>query len=138
MEEIIEGFEKIVEGFENKRVEAFTHFTNIKKLEIFDDEECIKFFDILIECNLIEKILIDAILKKNNGLIDILIEKITKKMLDILEICNDWVSNEDNFINEECYLLICEYSKLNHIKLTKLCNFAKMINQNSSSSSNTR
>lgn len=138
MEEIIEGFEKIVEGFEKNRVKSFTHFTNIKSLGIFDDEECIKFFDVLIECNLIEKILIDAIKKKNIGLIDTLIRRITEKMADVLEICNDWVSDKDNFINEQCYLLVCKYTKQNHKRLKDLCDFAKMINQNSSSSSNTR
>jgi hypothetical protein len=131
-------FNDFIENFEEKRVKELSHFTYIKSLGIFDDEECINFFDVLIECNLIEKILIDAIKKKNIELIDILIRRITEKMADVLEICNDWVNDKDNFINEQCYLLVCKYTKQNHKRLKDLCDFAKMINQNSSSSSNTR
>ena len=119
-------FNKIVETFEEKRVKDLSYYTSIKSLGIFDDNECIKFFDVLIECNLIEKILIDAITKKNVELVDVLVERITEKMADVLEICNDWVNDKNNFINEQCYLLVCKYTKQNHNRLKKLCNFAKI------------
>lgn len=122
----IVNFNDVIGKFEEKRVKNLSYYTTIKSLGIFDDEECIKLFDILIECNLIEKILIDAITKKNVKLIDILIGRITEKMANILEMCNDWVSDEDNFINEQCYLLVCKYVKQNHHTLKKICEIAKI------------
>lgn len=127
MEELLETFDDFIKKFEEKRIDELSFYTSIKTLRVFDDEECIKFFDILIECNLIEKILIDAIKKKNIELIDILFERINEKMIYVLEICNDWVSDENNFINEKCYLLVCKYTKLHHNRIKELCDFVKQL-----------
>jgi len=94
---------------------------------LFDDPQALKFFDMMIEHNKLEKIFIDAIRKKNIALTDLLIKKINEIMLNMMEMCNDWVNDAEGYVNEQSYLLVCEHCKLTNKKLNRLNEYVKQL-----------
>ncbi len=79
------------------------------------------------ECNMLEKILIDAILKKNVEVIKLTYEKINEKLMNMMDYANE-LCQINTWFSEKLYLGVCNYCKSKHAKVEALYQVIKIHN----------
>jgi len=73
------------------------------------------------ECNMLEKILIDATIKKNVEVIKLTYERINEKLMNMMDYADELCQNNtDTWFNEKLYLGVCNYCKAKHAKVEAL------------------
>lgn len=79
------------------------------------------------ECNILEKILIDATLKKNVEVIKLTYERINEKLMNMMDYADELCQN-NTWVNEKIYLGVCNYCKSKHAKVEALYQVIKRHN----------
>ena len=79
-----------------------------------------------LECNKLEKIYVDAVIKKNIELIELIFQRINEKLMSIMDTSNELSTQENSCVNEKGYLTVCEYSKLKYEKIKTLHDIVKL------------
>jgi hypothetical protein len=79
-----------------------------------------------LECNQLEKIYVDAVIKKNIELIELIFQRINEKLMSIMDMSDELSRQEDSCVNERGYLTVCEYSKLKYEKIKTLHDIVKL------------
>lgn len=119
--------------YEQTRIEEL-NFINVSlegAYEVIDEElNCDELVNSVFkfkECNMLEKILIDATLKKNVEVIKLTYERINEKLMNMMDYADE-LCQTNTWVNEKIYLSVCNYCKSKHSKVEALYQVIKRHN----------